>query len=84
MRVQRGVGPNGKEAAMAEIKKAMAIDANGDCYVIDEKLIKEHGKKLVDKSFKPVVTGVAPIRQADWPVCSWSNEYKAYFDCHMF
>ncbi|MGA2721341.1 MAG: hypothetical protein ABSG79_02905 [Bryobacteraceae bacterium] len=69
---------------MAETGKAMAIDANGDCYIIDEQVIKQHGKKLKDESFKPMISARAPNRAGeDWPVCSWSNSYTAYFDCHI-
>jgi len=61
--------PMERKQLWQKLRRRLAIRwRTGDCYVIDEKLIKEHGKKLVDKSFKPVVTGVAPIRQADWPV----------------
>jgi len=82
--VSNRVGLKGKETAMAQTGKAMAIDANGDCYIIDEQVIKQHGKKLKDESFKPMISAKAPTRAGeDWPVCSWSNSYSAYFDCHI-
>jgi hypothetical protein len=64
---------------MAETKKAMAIDANGDCYIIDEQVMKQHGKKIPDTMKAAGITGEFPREGEDWPVCSW----KAHFDCHI-
>jgi len=57
----------------------MAIDEQGNYYLIDEEVLKEHGTKVPKENFS-IGFNISPgdvQGQSDWPVCSW----KAHVNC---
>ncbi len=67
-------------------KNAMAIDEKGNCYMIDEAVLKKHGKKIPKSRFNLGLAiskepPDADVKGQDWFACSWNNSYSVHLNC---